>query len=108
MRDNHPLDPLLMSLDRALRSVFVPPIANRPLPQPAGDASLPEAPLTEAERQASAALMRVNHAGEVAAQALYHGQAAFAARPEVRTMLEEAARSAQRRRWLAIARASAS
>jgi ubiquinone biosynthesis monooxygenase Coq7 len=36
--------------------------------------------------------MRVNHAGEVAAQALYHGQAAFAARPEVRTLLEEAAR----------------
>ena len=59
-----------MSLDRALRSVFVPPIANRPLPQPAGDASLPEAPLTEAERQASAALMRVNHAGEGAAPAL--------------------------------------
>lgn len=78
MRNNHPIDPLLMTLDRALRSVFVPPLANRPLPQPAGDPSLPEAPLTEAERKASAALMRVNHAGEVAAQALYHGQAAFA------------------------------
>jgi ubiquinone biosynthesis monooxygenase Coq7 len=35
--------------------------------------------------------MRVNHAGEVAAQALYHGQAAFAARPEVRHLLEKAA-----------------
>ena len=92
MRNNHPIDPLLMTLDRALRSVFVPPLANRPLPQPAGDPSLPEAPLTEAERKASAALMRVNHAGEVAAQALYHGQATFAARPEVRTLLEDAAR----------------
>jgi ubiquinone biosynthesis monooxygenase Coq7 len=36
--------------------------------------------------------MRVNHAGEVAAQALYHGQAAFARRPEVRDMLLQAAR----------------
>jgi ubiquinone biosynthesis monooxygenase Coq7 len=113
MRNNHPIDPLLMTLDRALRSVFVAPLANRPLPQPAGDPSLPEAPLTEAERKASAALMRVNHAGEVAAQALYHGQAAFAARPEVRTLLEDAAREeADHLAWCeqrpAIAPASAS
>jgi ubiquinone biosynthesis monooxygenase Coq7 len=91
MRDDHPIDPLLMTLDRALRAVFAPPLANRPLPRPTGDPSLPEASLTDAERRESAALMRVNHAGEVAAQALYHGQAAFAARPEVRHLLEKAA-----------------
>lgn len=91
MRDAHPIDPLLTTLDRALRAVFVPPQASRPLPRPPGDPALPEAALTDAERRESAALMRVNHAGEVAAQALYHGQAAFAARPEVRTFLEKAA-----------------
>ncbi len=44
------------------------PVVQPPLPLPS--------PLPEAERRASAALMRVNHAGEIAAQALYHGQAA--------------------------------
>lgn len=62
------------------------------MPRPAGEASTPEAPLDDAERREAASLMRVNHAGEVAAQALYHGQAAFAARPEVRDWLLQAAR----------------
>lgn len=92
MREDHPIDPLLMSLERALRAVFVPPVAHRPLPTPAGEAALPEVGLTDAERRESAALMRVNHAGEVAAQALYHGQATFASRPEIRDFLERAAR----------------
>jgi len=73
--------------DRALRSVFAPAQASRPLPA-AGAA--PD--LTEAERRESGALMRVNHTGEVAAQALYHGQA-FAARSEsTRALLLKAAR----------------
>ncbi|MFO0227660.1 MAG: demethoxyubiquinone hydroxylase family protein, partial [Gammaproteobacteria bacterium] len=73
MRESHLLDPVLGSLDRALRAVFAPPLATRPMPRPEGDVTLPEAPLNDAERREAADLMRVNHAGEVAAQALYHG-----------------------------------
>jgi ubiquinone biosynthesis monooxygenase Coq7 len=50
------------------------------------------AALAEAERRASAALMRVNHAGEIAAQALYHGQALVARSAVTRELLLEAAR----------------
>ena len=49
--------------------------------------------LTDAERRLSAALMRVNHAGELAAQALYHGQAFAARSAGTREMLLAAARS---------------
>lgn len=74
MEPDRLLDPLIGAFDRALRAVFAPAHAERPVP---GSSALPE--LSEPERRHSAALMRVNHAGEVAAQALYHGQA-FAAR----------------------------
>jgi ubiquinone biosynthesis monooxygenase Coq7 len=50
-------------------------------------------PLSESERRESAALMRVNHAGELAAQALYHGQALVARSQSTRAMLLSAARS---------------
>ena len=49
------------------------------------------APLTESEKRDSAALMRVNHAGEIAAQALYHGQALVARSPATRALLLKAA-----------------
>jgi 3-demethoxyubiquinol 3-hydroxylase len=74
MEPDRLLDPLIGAFDRALRAVFAPARALRPVP---GPAKLPE--LSDSERRTSASLMRVNHAGEVAAQALYHGQA-FAAR----------------------------
>jgi ubiquinone biosynthesis monooxygenase Coq7 len=74
MEPDRLLDPLIGAFDRALRAVFAPAHADRPVP---GPSVVPE--LSESERRHSAALMRVNHAGEVAAQALYHGQA-FAAR----------------------------
>lgn len=48
--------------------------------------------LSDAEKRQSAALMRVNHTGEIAAQALYHGQAMFARDPDTRAMLDKAAR----------------
>lgn len=75
MEPDRLLDPLIGAFDRALRAVFAPAHAERPVP---GPAKVPE--LAPPERRHAAALMRVNHAGEVAAQALYHGQA-FAARP---------------------------
>jgi ubiquinone biosynthesis monooxygenase Coq7 len=59
-------------------------------PNPAANAD--DTQLTEFERRHSAGLMRVNHAGEVAAQALYHGQALTARREAVRDALDRAAR----------------
>lgn len=81
------LDPLIGAFDRALRALFAPAYSERPVP---GGPSAAE--LCDSERRHAAALMRVNHAGEVAAQALYHGQA-FAARSGVtHDLLEKAAR----------------
>jgi 3-demethoxyubiquinol 3-hydroxylase len=91
MESGHSLDPAIAALDRALRAVFAPARAERPVP-PAAPAAGPET-LSAAEQRESAALMRVNHSGELAAQALYHGQALVARSEATRTMLLEAARS---------------
>ena len=80
-------DTLISTADKALRSIFAPARAARPAP-----ATGPAAELTDAERRESGALMRVNHTGEVAAQALYHGQAFVARNENTRNMLLQAAR----------------
>lgn len=80
-------DALILQFDRALRTVFAPATSRRPHP----DAGLPEAELTEAERRHAAGLMRINHSGEVCAQALYAGQALTARDPKVQQALQEAA-----------------
>ncbi len=83
-----PLDTLLGGLDQALRTVFgPPPEAQRPNPA----AAQPEAELDVAARELAGRLMRINHAGEVCAQALYQGQAATARLPNVREKMEQAA-----------------
>lgn len=83
-----PLDRLLAGIGRALETTTIAtPAAARP--SPAGN--LPEAALDEAARQHAAGLMRVNHVGEVCAQALYVGQAAMARDGELRRHLLEAA-----------------
>jgi len=89
------LDPWIGAADRALRALFAPAHASRPIPQPAaaaapGAAATPE--LSPDERRRAAALMRVNHAGEIAAQALYHGQAVAARSEATRKLLLDAAR----------------
>lgn len=81
-------DRLIAALDQGLRALGTVPAAARPTPA----AAEPEADLSAAERRSSAAFMRVNHAGEVAAQALYHGQALVARSPTTRGLLEHAAR----------------
>jgi 3-demethoxyubiquinol 3-hydroxylase len=109
------LDTLISTADKGLRAIFAPARATRPLPvpgnvqghgptygagrAPAGDPAdgvapgiTPTAELSDAERRESAALMRVNHTGEVAAQALYHGQAFVARSEKTREMLLQAAR----------------
>ena len=73
-----PVDAVIHAADTALRTLFAPPRAARPTPSPSmgsGSATEPAATLTDEERRLSAALMRVNHVGEVCAQALYTAQA---------------------------------
>lgn len=81
------LDDLILGFDRALRTVFGPSRSTRPVP----GASLPEPELSAAERANAGALMRVNHVGEVCAQALYQGQALTARNPQAQAALAKAA-----------------
>ena len=80
-------DRLLMALDGALKGAA--PRTRTGAHNPGVDVPLPE--LSPAERRSSAAMMRVNHTGEVCAQALYSAQAAWSTDPVVRGMLEHAA-----------------
>lgn len=91
METEQPLDSLIGAADRALRALWAPAHASRPLPQPPA-ATGAAAELSADERRRAAALMRVNHAGEIAAQALYHGQAMAARSETTRKMLLDAAR----------------
>lgn len=77
--------------------MFAPAHASRPVPDaprpatPAGADPVPAKTLTDEERRKSAALMRVNHSGEVAAQALYHGQALISRSTATHELLLKAA-----------------
>lgn len=86
-RQHGSADRALATLEQGLRTLFAPPHASRPSPA----AGVEEAALGADERAQSAALLRVNHAGEIAAQALYHGQALVARTPETREQLRQAA-----------------
>lgn len=80
-------DRLIDTLDQALRTVAGPaPTPSRPNPA----AAHPEPELSDAERDLAGKLMRINHAGEISAQALYQGQALTARLPTVRTRMEQA------------------
>ena len=81
------IDNAIVEFDRALRTVFAPAQSVRQVP----GADLPEADLAQEERLHAAALMRVNHVGEICAQALYQGQALGSRDPTVRRELEQAA-----------------
>jgi len=82
------LDRLLLQADRALRTLSPgSPCHERPSPSKTVD----EAELSDRERRHAAGLMRVNHSGEVCAQALYQGQALTAKLPQVRAEMEHAA-----------------
>jgi ubiquinone biosynthesis monooxygenase Coq7 len=80
-------DTLITHFDRGLRTLFAPAPTRRPLPGKA----LPEADLSDAQKRLAARLMRVNHSGEICAQALYQGQALTARNAAARAALEEAA-----------------
>lgn len=82
------IDQALLQIDQALRTC-VPGASQANRETPAKDVAEPE--LTDADRKHAAGLMRINHTGEVCAQALYAGQAATAKLGEVRTAMEQAA-----------------
>src|SRR5690606_37404630 len=81
-------DRLVSSVDQALRTLTGAHYASRPYPAE----DIPDTVTDPAERQRIAALMRVNHAGEVSAQALYQGQALVATDPSIQATLLEAGR----------------
>lgn len=81
------LDGLIVEFDKGLRALFSQAHSVRAYP----DAGLTEADLSDSEKSKSAALMRVNHCGEICAQALYQGQALTARDPQVQRKLGEAA-----------------
>ena len=80
-------DQLILQFDRALRTVFAPAQARRQSPAHAA----PETPTAPSEKAAAVRLMRINHSGEVCAQALYQGQSLTARSPEIRATLSAAA-----------------
>jgi 3-demethoxyubiquinol 3-hydroxylase len=81
------IDRLILEFDKALRTVLAPAPTVRTMP----GAELPEADLDDAERRHAAALMRIDHVGEVCAQALYQGQALTCRDPAIRDALRQAA-----------------
>ena len=81
-------DRLIGEFDRALRAIAG--VANVARPSPGQDK--PEADLDDRQRAHAAGLMRVNHVGEICAQALYHGQALTARNEQTRASLQQAAR----------------
>lgn len=81
------LDGLIVEFDKGLRTLF----AKAPTARPYPDAGTPEGVMDDAEKQHAAALMRINHTGEICAQALYQGQALTARDPVVQEKLKRAA-----------------
>jgi ubiquinone biosynthesis monooxygenase Coq7 len=82
------IDALILGFDRALRTLSGTATPSRPTP----GAAIPEPMLEPHERRHAAGLMRVNHTGEVCAQALYSAQALVARDPEIRARYDLAAR----------------
>ena len=82
------MDGLIIGLDRALRVIIGVAASSRPSPA----TRMPDAELTDMERRKSAGLMRVNHVGEVCAQALYAAQGRFSGNPGTRAQFSVAAR----------------
>lgn len=83
-----PIDRLIIGVDQAVRTVFgQPQVTERPNPA----SGVADTELSAEDQDRVARLMRINHTGEVCAQALYQGQALTAKLPDVRSRLERAA-----------------
>jgi ubiquinone biosynthesis monooxygenase Coq7 len=81
------LDTLIIEFDKGLRTL----LAKAPTARPYPDMGVDDAAMTDAEKKHAAALMRINHTGEICAQALYQGQALTARDPLVQEKLKHAA-----------------
>jgi ubiquinone biosynthesis monooxygenase Coq7 len=81
------IDPWIVGFDKALRTLFVAAPTSRAVP----GQELAEPLLRAVEKRHAGALMRINHVGEVCAQALYHGQALSCDNPRIRQALKNAA-----------------
>jgi ubiquinone biosynthesis monooxygenase Coq7 len=80
-------DSLIRHVDKALNNIFCKQSTQRPYP---AEKSTDDSALSATEKQKAASLMRVNHAGEMAAQALYHGQSLTARDPSLKDKLYHA------------------
>ncbi len=80
-------DAWISTLDHSLKTLA----GVAPMARPAPEADTPDAPMDESQRRLSASLMRVNHVGEVCAQALYRAQALTTRDEALRQHLEQAA-----------------
>lgn len=90
MRTLSKIDNLVMQVDNALKTL-VPSAARSSAERPSPALSVADSELDDSERRHAAGLMRINHTGEVCAQALYQGQALTAKLPQVRSAMEHAA-----------------
>jgi ubiquinone biosynthesis monooxygenase Coq7 len=92
------LDRGILELDKALRTLLGEPVARRPSPAE----TVPDEDLRDELRREAAALMRVNHCGEVCAQALYQGQALASSNEAIqRTLAKAASEEADHLAWSA-------
>ncbi len=82
------LDKFIIRFDHALRTLFAPAVSTRPSPA----MTATDAELTADEKSLATKLMRVNHSGEICAQALYEGQAVAARSAQTTALFETAAR----------------
>jgi ubiquinone biosynthesis monooxygenase Coq7 len=82
------LDKLCLGFDQALRALTD---NTQTTSQPYPAHTIPENPLTDDQRQHAAGLMRINHAGEICAQALYHGQGVVSRSQHVQQKMQQAA-----------------
>jgi len=86
------LDKIIINLDQTLQTLAGNPIGTgRPCPAPKQSPDNPDQHLSKQKKQHAAALMRINQTGEIAAQALYQGQALTARDPNIQSIMQQAA-----------------
>lgn len=82
------VDNVLTEVEKAMRTLAARPVAQRPNP---ASRSLPDSMLSESEKEKVIGLMRVNHVGEICAQALYQAQSLASSSPEKKALFDQAA-----------------